>query len=174
MTFGEYCNCQKDHTFTSGRVIEILEKCGYHYKIINTLVAPGQCTWRGSGMKEADAQTKIREMYEGEISFYFTYIKFYEREGQRFALVAGKTNLFSPDFYFGKKCTTKRGDEAKKLLNDNGWCWYCQQVLAVWEPGQELWEGPEDIRKKRRWGPQARRALAVEKKIRDLLGLFSS
>lgn len=172
MTFEEYCKHREDHTFTSGQVIELLEKCGYHYKIINTLVAPGQHTW-AEGIGQATAIARIRETYEGVIPFYFAYIKFYEQGGRRFALVAGKTNLFDPDFYFGKKCATKRGDEAKKVLNEHGWDWYCQQVLAVWEPGQELWEGPEDIAN-RKHGPQAKRALNVEAKVRELFGLFSS
>lgn len=173
MTFEEYCKRKESQTFTWDQVIELLERYGYNHKTIHTLVDPGQCTWLASGFKnENAAKNKIREMYEGEIPFHFAYIKFYERDGQRFAIVAGKTNLDRPDFEFTKEitATTEEGDQAKRILSDP---WYCQRVLAVWETGQELWRMPDDV-DLRIPGPQAKRALAVETKIKDLFGLLSS
>lgn len=196
MTFEEYCKHREDHTFTWEQVVELLDRYGYRHKTIHTLVDPGQDTWLASDFKSQEgALKKIREMYEGEIPFYFTYIKFYKSaDGSGpFALVAGKSNLGdethpeNPDFEFEihscKKsssgdcqgCQRKRKDKAKRWLGcpDHPGEWYAPRVLAVWETGQELWRNPGDVNL-RVQSPQARHALAVEEKIRDLFGLFKS
>lgn len=180
MTFEEYLNHRKDRLFTPGEVVYLLEKCGYCYKFMDTLVAPGKCTWKESGWSlQADAQAEIYRRNKEQVPYHFAYIKFYKRkaDGGLFALVAGKTNLFNPDFGFEKIENDDReldeaaADNAKVFLTRNDCFWYCQGVLAVWQKGQTLDEIEAESRAN---GPQARKAKAVERDIGGLFGLWGS
>lgn len=178
----EWDRQKAEHKLTWSDVIYLIgKKTTYHHAPISTLVpVVGEKVWPD----QKDAPSRIRAMYNGMVPYHFAYIKFYTtKEGYGpFALVAGKTNLGSPDFEFSFKITTSTpdGDQAKQFLIRTGGSWYCQGVLAVWEDGQKL-EGQKDKEgikveegDQRLSRPETRRAKAVETKIRDLLELFSS
>lgn len=176
MTFEEYLERRESKRFTQGEVADILKKCGYCYKFMNTLVSPRECKWEYG--KGAASQKVIRKEYEGKIPYHFAYIKFYEEDGEQFALVAGKTNFGTLDFDFSLKITssTEKGDQARCFLRDKkrtkeGCTWYCQKVLAVWKEGQALERKDEESQ---RYGPQAIEAEEVERDIGGLFGLWGS
>lgn len=189
MTLTEYLDNRKNRTFTIGQIKYLLEKCGYRCKFIDTLLHDGQTKW--PSRKGADAKRDIHKKYKEEIPFQFAYIKFYEvheeeeEEKHLYALVAGKTNLGDPDFSFetirdkDKDLNEAASDNAKVFLGEKVYSWHCQKVLAVWKKGQRL-EGQPDENgtnvedEDKRHGPQARRAVAVERDIGGLLGLWGS
>lgn len=188
MTLEEYLERRESRTFTCEEVVCLVRERGYHCKPINTLVAEGKSTWKESGYKnEGAAQKEIRDTNKEEIPYHFAYVKFYTtKEGYGpFALVAGKTNLGGPDFYFDlskiKKDERpleeiladkrKRGDKAKQFLLHTDGYWYTQEVLVVWQDGQAL----EKIEtENQRFGPEARWAETVEADIGGFFGLFKS
>lgn len=184
MTLEEYLKCRESMTFTRRQVEYLLRKCGYRYKLIDTLVKPGKSTWKESGYEsEEAAQKEIRDTNEGKIPYHFAYIKFYKVKNRKgpYALVAGKTNLGAPDFYFVLKGKSVRGkekklviaemgkDKAKAFLEEEheGRKWYSHRVLVVWSKDQEELEKC-DVEK------EINLALSVEADIGGLFGLFYS
>lgn len=192
----EWDQQKAEHKLTWSDVIYLIGKeTTYHHAPISTLVPlvpAGANVWPA----QKDAPSRIRVMYNKMIPYHFAYIKFYTtKEGYGpFALVAGKTNLGAPDFYFDLSeieederpleeilaDTKRRANKAKQFLLKTHGDWYCQGVLAVWEDGQKL-EGQEDedgIKVEERDGrlssPETRRAKDVEANIRSRLKLFSS
>lgn len=187
MDLEEYLKRPESRTFTREEVESLLGERGYHCDPIDTLVKPGKSTWKESGYKQAVAQQEIYNMNKRKIPYHFAYIKFYiTKEGYGpFALVAGKTNLGGPDFYFDLSKTKKderpleeiladkrkRGDKAKQFLLHTDGHWYTQEVLVVWQDGQAL---DKIETENQRFGRQARWAETVEADIGGLFGLFKS
>lgn len=183
MTFEEYLWCRKSKTFTPREVAYLLERCGYAYQFIDTLVEAGKHTWQESGLNQKTAADKIYNLYREKVPYYFAYIKFYQGNAGTYALVAGKTKLDAPDFYFllddkqpksedGKKLNIAElgKDKAKVFLLENHCDWYCQKVLAVWTKEQEKFSKFSDTERER----AENLALSVESNIAGLFGLFSS
>lgn len=187
MTLTEYLDNRKNRTFTIGQAIYILEKYGFSCKLIDTLLQDKQTEWSNG----EEAKRRIHKKYKEEIPFQFAYIKFYEvyeekeEEKHLYALVAGKTNLGNPDFGFktirdkDRDLNEAASDNAKVFLGEKEYFWHCQKVLAVWKKGQRL-EGQPDENgtnvedENKLHGPQARRAMAIERDIGGLLGLWGS
>lgn len=194
MTFEEYLDHRKNKTFTPGEVTYLLEKCGYRYKFMDTLIEVGKYTWVDENNKDENnkndgvqrkAMREISRRNENEVPRHFAYIKFYNTDrGDRFALVAGKTNFESLDFRFEfvKPKENVNGDNLDEFIAKLGkdkakvWMtvkkrekeydWYCQQVLAVWEKGM--------ARKGLTNSQQGNQAQTVERDIGGLFGLFYS
>lgn len=187
MDLEEYLKRLESRAFTREEVKCLVRKRGYHCEPIDTLVAEGKSTWKESGYKQDVAQQKIYNKNKRKIPYHFAYIKFYTtKEGYGpFALVAGKTNLGGPDFYFDLSKTKKderpleeiladkkkRKDKAKQFLLHTDGHWYTQEVLVVWQEGQALGKIETE---NQRFGPEARWAETVEADIGGFFDLFKS
>lgn len=184
MTFEEYLWRRKNKSFTPIEVTWLLERCGYEYQFIDTLVVQGKRTWKESGHKsEKEAIDKIYNLYKEKVPCYFAYVKFYQGHGGIYALVAEKTKLDNPDFYFLLEDMTPESkddkklniaelgkDQAKAFLSQNRCDWYCQEVLAVWPKEQKNFGELSGTDKQK----AENLALSVEADIGGLFGLFFS
>lgn len=178
MTFEEYLDHRRKKLFTPGEVAYLLEKCGYQYLFLDTLVPEGATTWpSGSGRK---CQKSLRNTLEKrKVPKHFAYIKFYMKSkgDTPYALVAGKTNRINdgrPDFEFKriehaiKDIDYEQADKAKFWLWQENYQWYCSHVLIVWS------KDPRKVALATEDRELENLALSIEADIGGLLGLFKS
>lgn len=180
MDKSEFLAKRKQKQFTWKNVEDILKSdCHYKTEPISTgLTQPGK--WTPEQVKAFRIKLKSLKLP------YFAYIKFYCMDGEKYALVAGKTNSWRDDIYFEVPFEDYRGapedivyerkDKAKKWLaakKKEGAEWYCKEVLLVYLP--ESVKVLEDVEKdKEALEKLENLALSIEHDIGGLLGLFES
>lgn len=181
MDKNEFLAKRKQKQFTWKNVEDILKSdCHYKTEPISTgLTQPGK--WTPEQVKAF--RTKLKSLKLP----YFAYIKFYCIDGEKYALVAGKTNSWRDDIYFEKPFESyqdmpeedivyERKDKAKKWLaakKKEGAEWYCEEVLLVYLP--ESVKALEDVKKDKEAVERLKNlALSIEHDISGLFGLFSS
>lgn len=175
LTLDEFLKKREEKSFTPAEIAPILERLGYMLVPVSTgRTQPGK--WTSAEVKN------FREKLQALDLPYFSYIKFYRRDGGGlYALVAGKTNSWNDDVYF-ENVTDFEGDvkyeskdKAKKWLCNQGslFSWYCGEVLLVYpkEAERKLDEIGKDKRELKRL---ENLALSVEADIMGLFGLFGS
>lgn len=175
LTLDEFLKKREEKSFTPAEIAPILEGRGYMLVPVSTgRTQPGK--WTLAEVKN------FREKLQALDLPYFSYIKFYRRDGGGlYALVAGKTNSWNDDVHF-ENVTDFEGDvkyeskdKAKKWLCAQGpsFSWYCGEVLIVYPKEAERKLG--EIGK---GGAELKRlenlALSVEADIMGLFGLFGS
>lgn len=177
MDKNEFLAKREQKQFTWKNVEDILKSdCHYKTEPISTgLTQPGK--WTPEQVKAF--RTKLKRLKLP----YFAYIKFYCIDGEKYALVAGKTNSWRDDIYFEvpfgdykgapEDIVYERKDKAKKWLTAMDAKWYCEEVLLVYLP--ESVKALEDVEKDKEASERLENlALSIEHDIGGLLGLFES
>lgn len=182
LTLNEFLERREKKTFTDKQIEEILKKNFPYYK--STWISTGRTDpgkWTGEEVR------KFRETLKGLNLPYFVYIKFYTQGGEKYALVAGKTNSWRDDIYFeelsdgynGKMedIVCERKDKAKKWLStqsQKGAKWYCEEVLLVYDPKNSVKNLCNVEKDKEELAKLENLAFSIEADIGGLFGLFSS
>lgn len=176
--FNVFLKKREGKEFTWEEVEKILRKfCLYETAPVKTgRTQPGK--WTSEQVR--DFRKKLIELNLP----YFAYIKFYRLAGEKYALVAGKTNSWKDDVYFelpfedytGKPedVVYEEKDKAKKWLAAKKDAeWYCDEVLIVYtsQLKKELADDEKDPEELTRLNNLA---LSIEADIGGLFGLFTS
>lgn len=177
--FNVFLKKREKKKFTWDEVKDILEKvCLYETATVATgRTQPGKWT--------SEQVRKFRKELINLNLPYFAYIKFYHLAGEKYALVAGKTNSWKDDIYFELPFEDYTGkpedvvyegkDKAKKWLaaRKKDAEWYCDEVLIVYtsQLKKELADDEKDPEELTRLNNLA---LSIEADIKGLFGLFSS
>lgn len=133
----------------------ILEHCGYSVKKYDTYY-PLADLMRS---KKWVSKSKFIQDLNDDGLMYFAYVKFYKKNEQSYALVAGKTKI--TESYHTDICFTKDEKYIGKAKT-----WLREQVLN-WDSEKLLVVVPENKNNEQE-------ALDIEREITGLLGLFSS
>lgn len=117
-------------------------------------------------MENATKQ-KIKNFYKehlddiGENARYFSYIKFFEYDGEYYGIVGGKTNYTNPDLSFDEKKDIKDKRYARNFLDNEGLKWN-ETILIINHKPSASEEADEQA------------ALFVECYIQRIFNLFES
>lgn len=178
--FQEFLERRRNKELTLQEVKKRVKECGYRPEWFDTRIPSDSDHWENARDAIEEIALDAKNL---KIPYHFAYIKFYEKDGTQYALVAGKTNLEDPDFHFISKNEEIEGEreeiaqmgknKAKVWLKKHGYKWHCQHVLIVWQEGQSL-EPLEKEGEDKGHSPEARWAKTVESDIGGLLGLFFS
>ncbi len=132
----------------------ILECCKYSFKEYDTYYPLDDLTIS----KKWVSKSKFIQDLKDDRRKYFAYVKFYKKNEQSYALVAGKTKItesYRTDICFTKD--EKYKGKAKAWLREKKLNWDTEKLLVV---------VPENNNEQE--------ALDIEREITGLLGLFSS
>ena len=147
----EYEVIKKYKFKTYDEIIEELEKSEFEkdFLEVKTLIKDLDDIKPGENF-----QKKLKEIDLG----YFAYIKFFIDNGEAYGIVAGKTGSYSvnksqgTDVSFDKKYN---GGPARQFLRQKGFEWYKKKIIII-------------------KAHNSKKALEVERKLKEMFGLFGS